>query len=193
VIKELSETGEVLDPEILRKNKDNVIGVGGCLTTEEEIFLLSLRLKAPECPNLDYIHQLDHYYRKLLSTGFISTRFVKISIPWFISKAQFKKRTLLRFLKYKEKMDMLWDHTMWNFLDEKHIVNHNALPKKGRADPLTGYIDFIPVTGNFRQSYNIFPIISGNPTKPRPVEYRIDQESIKRTDPQAYSFSSLQR
>jgi hypothetical protein len=67
---------------------------------------------------------------------------------------------------------------MWNFLDEKHIVNHNALSKKGRANPLMGYISFIPVTGDFCQSYNIFAIISGNPTtKPHPIEYRIDQEN----------------
>jgi hypothetical protein len=58
VIQEMLEIGEVLDPEILKENKDNAIGVGACLTTEEEIFLLSLRLEAPERPNLDYIRQL---------------------------------------------------------------------------------------------------------------------------------------
>jgi hypothetical protein len=56
-------------------------------------------------------------------------------------------------------------------------VNHDVLSKKGRANPLTGYINFIPVTGNFRESCNIFAVISGNPTKPRPIEYRIDQEN----------------
>jgi hypothetical protein len=65
---------------------------------------------------------------------------------------------------------------MWNFLDKKHMLYHDALPKKGRANPLTGYINFIPVTCDFCQSYNCFAIISGNPTKPHPIEYRIDQE-----------------
>jgi hypothetical protein len=74
-------------------------------------------------------------------------------------------------------MDTLWDHTKWNLLDEKHIVNHDALPQKGRMDPLMGYINYIPTIGNFHQSYHIFAIISGNPTKPRPIEYRIDQEN----------------
>jgi hypothetical protein len=30
---------------------------------------------------------------------------------------------------------------------------------------LTGYVDYIPVTGNFRESCNIFAIVSGNPTE----------------------------
>jgi hypothetical protein len=58
-----------------------------------------------------------------------------------------------------------------------HIVNKDVIPPKGRADPLTGYVDYIPVTGNFRESYNIFAIISGNPRKPHPVQYRIDKEN----------------
>jgi hypothetical protein len=49
---------------------------------------------------------------------------------------------------------------------------------KGRTNSLTGYIDFIPVTGDFRESYNIFAIISGNPAKPRPVAYMIDKENV---------------
>ena len=39
-------------------------GIGAFLTTEEEIFLLSLHLEAPERSNMDYIRQLDLYYRK---------------------------------------------------------------------------------------------------------------------------------
>jgi hypothetical protein len=35
-------------------------------------------------------------------------------------------------------MDLLFDHTQYNFLDEKHIVSKDALPMKGRAEPLTG-------------------------------------------------------
>jgi hypothetical protein len=66
---------------------------------------------------------------------------------------------------------------MWNFLDEKHIVNKDAIPAKGRADPLTGYVDFIPVTGDFREAYNIFAVISGDPLKPRPIQYRISKEN----------------
>jgi transposase len=74
-------------------------------------------------------------------------------------------------------MNLLWDHTRWNFLDEKHMVNHDALLKKGRADPLMGYINYIPVMGDFREAYYIFVVISGNPAKDHLVEYRIDIEN----------------
>jgi hypothetical protein len=67
-------------------------------------------------------------------------------------------------------MDLLWDHTQWCFLDEKHIVNKDDIPPKGRANPLMGYVDYILVTGGFREAYNIFAIISGNPAKHRPVQ-----------------------
>ena len=122
-------------------------GIGAFLTTEEEIFLLSLRLEAPERPNIDYIHQLNEYYGKIVSSGFISDWFKKrfpfrgsFRKPNLIPLDKFKKRNILRFLQYKQKMEILSDHTMWNFLDEKHIVNHDVLPKQGRADLLTGYI-----------------------------------------------------
>jgi hypothetical protein len=181
---ELAETGHVLDPELLKLSWKKAAGVGAMLTTEMEIFLLALRLEAPERPNIDYIRQLNEYYGKTLSSGFISDWFKK-RFPFcgsfrkanLIPLDKFKKRNILRFLQYKKKMDLLFDHTKWNFLDEKHIVNKDALPTKGRANPLTGYIDFIPVTGDFRDSYNIFAIISGNPAKPRPVAYRIDKEN----------------
>jgi hypothetical protein len=150
-----------------------------------EIFLLALWLvEAPERPNVDYIRQLNECYRKTVSSGFISdwfkNRFAFWGLFWkanLIPLDKFKKRNILWFLQYKKKMDLLFDHTKWNFLDKKHIVNKDALPTKGRANPLTGYIDFIPVTGDCSDSYNIFAIISGNPAKPRPVAYRIDKEN----------------
>jgi hypothetical protein len=67
---------------------DNVIGARACLNTKEEIFLLSLCLEAPERPNLDSICQLEHYYGKLVSTGFILTWFKKKSVPQFVSKTK---------------------------------------------------------------------------------------------------------
>ncbi len=36
---------------------------------------------------------------------------------------------------------------------------------------------YIPVTGDFREAYNIFAVVSINPVKARPVEYRIDKEN----------------
>jgi hypothetical protein len=46
--------------------------------------------------------------------------------------------------------DVLIDHTKWNFLNEKHTIKKDALPRKERANPLTGYINFTPVIGDFQ-------------------------------------------
>ena len=62
VIRELTETGHVLDPEELKLKWNRKKGIGAFLTTEEEIFLLSLRLEAPKRPSTDYIHQLNVFY-----------------------------------------------------------------------------------------------------------------------------------
>jgi hypothetical protein len=99
---------------------------------------------------------------------------------------KFKRVNIVRFLQYREKMDLLTDHTQWCFLDVKHIVNKDAILPKGRADPLTGYVDYIPVTGDFRDSYNIFAIISGNPRKP----VRCSTISTRRTVLQKHSCVS---
>jgi hypothetical protein len=52
-----------------------------------------------------------------------------------------------------------------NFLDGKHIVNGDTLLKMVCADPLTGYVDAIPVSGDFRDAHNVFAVVSGSPTK----------------------------
>ena len=46
-----------------------------------------------------------------------------------------------------------------------------------RADPLTGYLEFIPVSGNFRDAYSLMAIISANPDKPRPINYSMGWEN----------------
>ncbi len=73
-------------------------------------------------------------------------------------------------------MDLLFDHTMWNFLDEKHMVNKDDIPMKGQVDPLMGYIDFTLVTEDFCEACNIFAVVSRNPSKHRPIQYQIDKE-----------------
>jgi hypothetical protein len=62
-------------------------------------------------------------------------------------------------MAYRAIMDMFPDYSKWNFLDEKHIVNGDTIPKKVCADPLTGYVDAIPVSGNFWDAHNIFAVV----------------------------------
>jgi hypothetical protein len=61
---ELAETGHVLDLELVKLSWKKAWGIGSCLTTEMEIFLLVLCLEHPERPNVDYIRQLNEFYSK---------------------------------------------------------------------------------------------------------------------------------
>ena len=68
-------------------------------------------------------------------------------------------------------------HQLWSFLDEKHIVNRDTIRDKARANPLTGKMDNIPVSGDFRETYNLMAIVSLNPEKERSIEYTIDRNN----------------
>ncbi len=83
-------------------------------------------------------------------------------------------------------MEPLPDKTKFHFLDEKHLVNKDVLANKTRADPLTGYMDAILVSGDFREAYNLLAIISGNPSKPSPIHYVIGKENGNSTSFAAY-------
>jgi hypothetical protein len=71
VMGELSETGHVLDPELVKSSWKKAQGIRSCLTMEMEIFLLALHLEHPERPNIDCIRQLNKFYGKTVSSGFI--------------------------------------------------------------------------------------------------------------------------
>jgi hypothetical protein len=49
-------------------------------------------------------------------------------------------------------LDALPHHHMYNFLDEKHLVNKDVIAAKSRVNPLTGHMDCIPVSGDFRKN-----------------------------------------
>jgi transposase len=55
-------------------------------------------------------------------------------------------------------------------------VNKDTLPKKIRADPKTGYVDALEVSGDFREAHNMFAVVSGSPTKMVSIAYHITKE-----------------
>jgi hypothetical protein len=188
VIEELLETGDLLDPELTRPNQEEsgyFVGVGSrALKLEEEVFLLALRTEKPNRPNLDYIRELDRMHGTLVSTTFITQWFKKrfnhpgnFRKPNLVPLDKFRTENLVRYLDFCDIIDKFPDKTILNFLDEKHIVNKDALPKKIRADPTTGFMDFIPVSGDFRDAFNLFAVVSANPDKPHPIEWSIGREN----------------
>jgi hypothetical protein len=91
------------------------------------------------------------------------------SQPYSLGKVQEKEHSLVPAVQTK--YGPFVQPYKVEFLDKKHIVNKDAIPSKGRADSLNGYVSYIPFTGDFWERYNIFAVISGNPAKCHPVEY----------------------
>jgi hypothetical protein len=189
VIHELTVKGHLQNPAVTKLNKNVVRGVGLDLTPEEEIFLLSLRIECPSRPNTDYVAKLKDYYGRDISASTISVWFKHryehagtFKVPNLVPIDKWMMRNAARVMGYRAIMDMYPDHSKWNFLDEKHIVNGDTLPKKVRACPLTGYVDAIPVSGDFRNAHNIFAVVSGSPNKLRSMDYHITKENGNATN-----------
>ena len=184
VAQEVELHGQIQAPRMLMLESQNHRHVGDCLSTDEAYFLLSLRAEAPERPNFDYCHQLEVYSGKRVSPSFISEFFLR----GFEHKAKFKKPNIVpvdkfraanvgRYLEFRYFCQFYSDHTKFNFIDEKHLVNSDCLPRKYRCNPNTGKMDALPVSGDFRESYNLIAVVSPNPEKQHPVEYSIGKQN----------------
>jgi transposase len=180
IVQELTTTGGLKNPCATKMGKNVARGVGLDLSLEEEVFLLALRIECPSRPNTDYSGKLKDFYDRDISPTTISVWFRErydyagtFKVPNLVPIDKWMMRNATRVMAYRAIMDMFPDHSKWNFLDEKHIVNGDTLSKKVRADPLTGYVDAIPVSGDFRDAHNIFAIVSGNPNKRTSIAYHI--------------------
>jgi transposase len=184
VIVELKALGAVMDPEVIRKKKDNVVGPGQKLSTVHEMFLLSLRTLDPSRPLYSYVNELNTHFGKLVSYQSVSDWFDK---RWdhqgnllranLVPLDKWKTINKIRYYEFVQKLRIYSDHSKFNFIDEKHIYNKDMYPTKVRRDPLDGKLPGIHVSGNFREAYNIMAIISPNPDKPHPIDYTIGEEN----------------
>ena len=182
IVTEYERTQTISDPSIQKKiiNRPKRYH----LSIEEEVFLLALRAEDPSRTNLEYIHLLAENYGRTVSSSFISKWFknrfefpANFKKPNVVPLDKWRPINIARFIEYKCLMDALPLHYMWCFLDEKHIVNKDTIRDKVRADPLTGKLPNIPVSGDFRETYNLMAIVSLNPEKRRSIEYSIAQKN----------------
>jgi hypothetical protein len=62
----------------------------------------------------------------------------------------------------------MFDPSYLCFIDKKHLVNSDSIPKNDDAVPssLDGWIHAV-TNGNLRETYNLIACISGNPLKER--------------------------
>ena len=184
VVKEYEQSTTLRDPKDEHKEQVNNKKGKRLLTIEEEVFLLALRAEDPTRTNLEYIQLLQSTYGRLVSSTFISTWFKKrfqfpgdFKKPSVVPLDKWRPINVARYVEFKCLMDALPLHHLWCFLDEKHIVNKDTIRDKCRADPLTGKMDYIPVSGDFRETFNLMAVVSLNPEKEKLIEYHIDKDT----------------
>jgi hypothetical protein len=181
---ELKNTGSMTDPELTNSENMRDQEKEYYLDPMEDFFLLALRLEKLTCPNCDYVAHLATYYSTVVSTTFILEWFKmrfnhkgSFCKPNLVSLDKFWQENVIGFIEYKLKCQLMFDHSPFCFIDKKHLVNADYVPKKLQCCPLSGQMDFIAVSGDFRETYNLIACISGNPHKERPLVYMIGKES----------------
>ena len=155
VLAELEEDG-IADPYFKPYIQPHRPVVCGMLTFEQEYFLLALRFENPARSNKDYcINLLDNYGDKISESSvsnFFLRRFDnegKYKKPNLVPVDKFKPANRTRYYEFLAKVQQLSNHTKWKFFDEKHLANKDTLADRVRANPLTGQVNCIPVSGDF--------------------------------------------
>jgi hypothetical protein len=172
VIIELENTGSLTDPEATNSENRHKTEKQYYLDPTEELFLLALKAESPGRPNHDYCTQLALSYGTSVSTSLFSD-WLKTRSDY---KGSFRKPNLLpldkfcqdnviRFVEYKLKCALLTDKSRFCFIDKKHLVNSDTVTKKLHRCPISGRLDFISVSDDFRDTYNMIACMSSNPRK----------------------------
>jgi hypothetical protein len=140
VVDEITITGDLIDPDIQKVEQNLARERGEFLLQEEEVFLLSLWAEDATRPLLDYVQNLDENDGTRISVGYLCNWFkTRWQLRGSLRKAslipynKFIPENIARSIEYRHWLDVLFDHTRYNFLDEKHIVNSDAAPNKLRA------------------------------------------------------------
>ena len=183
-VNEFEELGFVQDPypNAIQRLDDNQ--QHRKITQEMEVFLLSLHSENPTRPLWNYAVELNNAYNievcsKTIDNWFKKSFEIKVTLrkPNNVPLDKWRDENLLKYDAFCQKISTLVDHSKFHFLDEKHVVNKDCSPNRVRRNPLTGYIPFIPVSGDFRDVFNVFACITMNPTKTHPIAYQISKNN----------------
>ena len=184
-VEEFESRGRLIDPMELRAKRHRINEETTILTREEETFLLSLRVIDATRPTMSYVNELRKKFSTVISTSYVNQWWLER----FNFKAKFKKASMIpkdkftsanwfRYFEYRMTVEHIGDNLRFNFIDEKHVVNHNGVKTKARADPLTGNVEGIMVDGNFRDSRSLVATISINPKKRSNCYYAMTKGTI---------------
>ena len=137
IIMELENTGSLTDPEVINSEAMRDRETIYYLDPVEELFLLALCAEKPARSNREYIVHLYTYYGTVVSSTFITewfkTRFDhkgSFRKPNIVPLDKFWAENVIRFIESKLKCQLLFDHSRFCFIDEKHLVNSDSVPKK---------------------------------------------------------------
>ena len=186
VLHEFQDTGRLADPALKRaKKKKKITAKTAMLTTDKENLLLAMRVEDPAQPTAAYVQALAVFFNRTISCAYINRWWLqRFKHPANFRKAsaipidKFTEANWFRYFEYRMIVEYIGDNLRFNFVDEKHIVNHNGVELKVRANPLTGQVDGVPVSGNFRDSRSLIACISVNPYKSRHVYYEMTTENV---------------
>ena len=136
-LQEFEKEGRIVDPkekEWLRKYTCNKIdSVFWRLSLEEEAFLMSLHAQDPSRPNASYVDELKKEYGTVISENFV-TQWFKSRYEYngnfckaiMVPTDKFKEANWFKYFEYRIMTDLVSNHQLFNFVDEKHIYNHNG-------------------------------------------------------------------
>jgi hypothetical protein len=143
VITELKALGAVVDPEVLRQKKDNVVGPGQKLSTVHEMFLLVLRTVNPAHPLYNYVQELRKHFGLLVSYQKISDWFKKrLDYKGNLKRAnivpldKWKTRNKVRYYKFVQKLCIYSNHLKFNFINENTHLQQGCVSGKSQTRSL---------------------------------------------------------
>ena len=182
VLKEFRTLGHLEDPIESNNKKGKTRRLK--IHPEAALFLLALRTEDDRRPLYSYKVELFQATELEVSTTtidrFFKKRFdfaCKLRKPNLVPLDKWKEKNLIAYEQFRKTIDQLTNHWKFHFIDEKHVVNKDCIGNRVRADPLTGEVRCIKVSGNFRYAYNMISIISANPTKSTPIDYTLGEEN----------------
>ena len=186
-MKEYFESGKIKDPQTDSVVRSGLKREGYLFRTElcvdAEKYLLALRTDDPTRPLSNYVDELRDEFDINVSTSYLSSwwkhRFMfegGLRKSSMIPKDKFSPENWLRYYEFRMYINYLKDHTIFNFCDEKHLVNHNGKKLKVRVDPLTGDVPGVTVDSTFRDSHTIICTISANYRKDKHVYFTVNDE-----------------
>ena len=183
-MKDFFDTGGFKDPKKKMGEVADCRRVKTKISAEESLFILALRVENDRYPLMIYQSELLRTFRNYYNESIIDRFFKKM----FDHAGKFKKANLVpldkwrpenidKFNNFLATINQLPNRLKFHFCDEKHIVNKDCVGNKMRADPLSGRVRCIHVSGNFCFAYNMIAIMSLNPNKTRPMAYTLGEEN----------------